>query len=171
MTLDWRAMSFHRPRLHIALAMSACLAAGGCALLRHDSKPGAVPVANAASAPIANAQPPRVAPAPASAPPLWGQVPLRHLDASTMVGQVWTFPSAAPQLYRDERFVFRADRVEVSNAREHATGTWTVERDRLCVTLKPGPEGTACYVVTGPTPGELQIRALPDGERLPLRIQ
>jgi len=64
--------------------------------------------------------------------------------------------------------VFRADRVEASNAREHATGTWTVERDKLCIALK---SGAACYVVTGATPGELQIRVLPDGDRLPLRIQ
>jgi hypothetical protein len=160
-----------RPHWRIALAASACFATAGCSFFRHDSPPTAPPPARAAAAPIASTPPPMAAGTAASAPPLWGQTPLRHLDPATLVGQTWIFPSAAPQFYRDQRFVFSADRVEASNAREHATGTWTVERDRLCVTLKPGAEGTACYVVTGTMPGQLQIRVLPDGERLPLKIQ
>ena len=87
-----------------------------------------------------------------------------------MVGQTWTFPSANPLVYGDNRFVFKRDRLEASNAREHAIGTWSVEGDKLCVTLNLSTSGTACYYVTGTPPADLQIRVLPDGDRVPLKI-
>jgi hypothetical protein len=88
-----------------------------------------------------------------------------------MVGQTWVFPSASPVQYGDNRFVFKRDRLEASNARERATGTWAVERDKLCVTLNSSAWGSACYYVTGSPAGGLQIRVLPDGDRVPLKIQ
>ncbi len=94
-----------------------------------------------------------------------------HLDPETMVGHTWVFPSASPVLYGEDHFAFKRDRVEASNAREHATGTWTVERDKLCVRLNASAWGAACYYVTGSPQAGLQIRVLPDGERVPLKIQ
>ena len=170
------AMSDRRPRFHFrfALATLACLVAGGCSMFRHDAKPAA-PIAPSAAASAA-ARVPAVAPQPAAAPsaaaskPGWGLVAV-HLNPETMVGQTWTFASADPLVYRDNRFVFKRDRVEASNAREHAVGTWSVESDKLCVTLNRGSSGTACYYVTGTPPADLQIRVLPDGDRVPLKIQ
>jgi len=165
-------MSKLRSSHRLAGVLLVCLAAGGCSLFRHDSKPATgSPVAAApaaASAPMAAAMSAPVA----SMATTWSPMPLHHLDAATMIGQAWSFPSADPLVYRDVRFVFRSGgRVEASNAREHVTGTWSVDQDRLCVTLNSTAAGTACYVVTGSTPAELRIRALPDGERLPLKIQ
>ena len=96
---------------------------------------------------------------------------MAHLDPQALVGQTWVFPSASPVRYGDDRFVFKRDRVEASNARDHATGTWTVEDDKLCVTLNASAWGRACYVVTGSPAGGFQIRVLPDGDRVPLKIQ
>ena len=168
------AMSDHLFPFRIAVATSACLAAGGCSMFRHDAKPAAVatpPLAAsaAARAPIAASQPAVASPAAASKPG-WGLVAV-HLNPETMVGQTWTFPSADPLVYRDNRFVFKRDRLEASNAREHAIGKWSVEGDKLCVTLNLSTSGTACYYVTGTPPADLQIRVLPDGDRVPLKIQ
>jgi hypothetical protein len=158
------AMSDIRVSSRLAAAAFACVIVGGCSMLRQDARPAtAAPVAAAARTPAA------VPAAPASAAG-WGPVVV-HLDPEAMVGQAWTFPSANPLLYRDIRFVFKRDRVEASNAREHAVGTWSVENDKLCVTLNMGSAGSACYYVTGTPPADLQIRALPDGERVPLKIQ
>ena len=166
-------MSDVRPHLRSTVAALACLVAGGCSMFKHDPKPAtaSAPAATASSrAPVVAPQPaPAQAPVAASTA-AWGLVPV-HLDPETMVGHTWVFPSASPVLYGDNRFVFKRDRVEASNAHEHATGTWTVERDKLCVTLNAGAWGSACYYVTGATPSELQIRVLPDGDRVPLRIQ
>jgi hypothetical protein len=160
------AMSHIRAPSRLAVAALACVLAGGCSVFRQDPKPStatATPAASAARAPVAM-------PAAAASAAGWGPVAV-HLDPEAMVGQAWTFPSADPLLYRDIRFVFKRDRIEASNAREHAVGTWSVENDKLCVTLNLGSSGSACYYVTGTPPGDLQIRALPDGERVPLKIQ
>ena len=157
----------------LAVAALACLVAGGCSIFKHEANPAtaSAPAASAASrAPVVAPQPaPGQAPMAASAA-TWGLVAV-HLDPETMLGHTWVFPSASPVLYGDNRFVFKRDRVEASNAREHATGIWTVESDKLCVTLNSSAWGSACYYVTGASPGELQIRVLPDGDRVPLRIQ
>ena len=168
------AMSDPRTRFRLAVATSACLVAGGCSMFRHDARPAAPTAPAAAASAVARA--PATAPQPAVAPPVaasspgWGLVAV-HLNAETMIGQTWTFPSANPLVYRDNRFVFRRDRLEASNAREHAIGTWSVEGDKLCVTLNLSTSGTACYYVTGTPPSDLQIRVLPDGDRVPLKIQ
>jgi len=158
-------MSHLRASSRFAAVALACVCAGGCSMLRHDPKPDVAPAptAGAARAPVAT-------PAAAASAADWGPVVV-HLDPEAMVGQAWTFPSSNPLLYRDIRFVFRRDRVEASNAREHAVGTWSVDNDKLCVTLNLGSSRSACYSVTGTPPADLQIRALPDGERLPLKIQ
>jgi hypothetical protein len=168
------AMSDPRIRFRLAVATFACLAAGGCSMFRHDAKPATPAAPVAAASAVSHA--PTAAPQPASAPPVaasspgWGLVAV-HLNPETMVGQTWTFPSADPLVYRDNRFVFKRDHLEASNAREHVVGTWSVESDKLCVTLHPGTSGTACYYVTGTPPADLRIRVLPDGDRVPLRIQ
>ena len=165
-------MSDLRPHCRLAVATFACLVAGGCSMFRHEARP-ATP---SAAAPAASAVTRTPEPAPVPAPPVaassagWGLVAV-HLDPDAMVGHAWVFPSASPVLYGDNRFVFKRDRVEASNAREHATGTWTVERDKLCVTLNSSAWGSACYYVTGSPPGDLRIRVLPDGDRVPLKIQ
>jgi hypothetical protein len=165
-------MSDFHSHCRLAAAALACLVAGGCSMFRHEARP-ATPSAPAgpttARASVAEPQPPAVASAAASAAS-WDPVVV-HLDPEAMVGQTWVFPSASPVRYGDDRFVFKRDRVEASNAREHATGTWTVERDKLCVTLNASAWGSACYYVTGSPPGALQIRVLPDGDRVPLKIQ
>ena len=163
-----------RPHCRLAIAALACAGAAGCSMFRHESRPAPTvapaPAASAPRAPVAAPPPaPVPAPVPASAAS-WGLVAV-HLDPEAMVGHTWVFASASPMLYGDNRFVFKRDRVEASNAREHANGTWSVERDKLCVTLNLGSSGSACYYVTGAPPGDLQIRALPDGERVPLKIQ
>src|SRR6202000_1130396 len=107
------------------------MAASGCSMLHRDAKPAApsAPAAAVAeSAPVAPAPAATPAPAPASAAG-WGLVAL-HLDPEAMVGHTWVFPSASPVLYGDNRFVFKRDRVEASNAREHAIGSWGVQRDK-----------------------------------------
>lgn len=164
-------------RLVVALAAAV---ASGCSLLRHDARPppAAAPAPASVPAPAPAAAPRAPAPAPLAAPvPLpptaassWDPA-VFHLDAEAIVGQSWTFPSASPVRYGDNHFVFRRDRVEASNARDHAIGTWSVERDKLCVTLNASAWGSACYVVTGSPAGGLQIRVLPDGDRVPLKIQ
>jgi hypothetical protein len=159
-----------RPHCRLAVAALACLAACGCSMFGHEAKLAAAPAASSASRASVVAPQPAPAPAVAASAASWGLVAV-HLDPETMVGHAWVFPSASPVLYGDNRFVFKRDRVEASNAREHATGTWTVERDKLCVTLNSSAWGSACYYVTGSPPGELQIRVLPDGDRVPLRIQ
>jgi hypothetical protein len=162
------AMSDPRIRLRLAIATFACLVAGGCSMFRHDAKPAAPAAPAAAASAVAHA--PATAPPAAASSPGWGLVAV-HLNAETMIGQTWTFPSANPLVYRDIRFVFKRDRLEASNAREHAIGTWSVEGDKLCVTLNLSTSGTACYYVTGTPPADLQIRVLPDGDRVPLKIQ
>ena len=158
------------PRVRRAVAVLACIALGGCSLWHHDAKPGAsTAAAEAASVPASM-------PAPAPLPPTsgastWAVLQPRHLDPATLAGQTWVFPSANPALTRDNRFVFKPDRVEASNARDHAVGKWTIDRDRVCVTLGAGATGSACYVTFETAPGQLQIRVLPDGERLPLTIR
>jgi hypothetical protein len=153
----------------------ACLAASACSLWEQDPAPvaaGTKAAAAPASTPGARASVPVLAIASAPAGPVsaWGLATYR-LDPEAMVGQTWIFPSANPLVYRDNRFVFRRDHVEASNARDHASGAWAVERDKLCVTLGANVSGSACYYVTGTPPAGLRIRALPDGEPLPLRIQ
>jgi hypothetical protein len=144
-------------------------------MFRHEARPAttagapAPAASSAAHAPAVAA--PQPAPPPVVAPAASWDPPLVHLDPQALVGQTWIFPSASPVRYGDDRFVFKRDRVEASNARDHATGTWTVERDRLCVTLNASAWGSACYVVTGSPGAGLQIRVLPDGDRLPLKIQ
>ena len=161
-----------RLQCRLAVAALACLGAGGCSMFRHEAKPATppAPAASTATRAPAAAQQPAPAPSVAASASSWGLVAV-HLDPEAMVGHTWVFPSASPVLYGDNRLVFRRDRVEASNAHEHATGTWSVERDKLCVTLNASAWGSACYYVTGSPPGELQIRVLPDGDRVPLRIQ
>lgn len=169
-------MSDLRARCRLAAAVLACQAAAGCAMLGHDARsapppaPAPVPAPAMAPAPAPQGPPAEPHPAPEPARADWDPAVV-HLDPVALVGQTWIFPSSSPVRYGDDRFVFKRDRVEASNARDHATGTWTVERDRLCVTLNSGAWGTACYVVTGAPAGGLQIRVLPDGDRLPLRIE
>jgi len=166
-------MSHLRLRCRVTMAVLAGLAAGGCSVFRHDARPATAgaPAPAASSAAHAPAAAPEPVPTHETAPTAnWGP-PVFHLDPQALVGQTWIFPSASPVRYGDDRFVFRRDRVEASNARDHATGTWTVERDRLCVTLNASAWGSACYVVTGSPGAGLQIRVLPDGDRLPLKIQ
>jgi len=169
------AMFELRPSCRLAAVALGCAVLAGCSILRPDARP-AKPSASA-TAPAASSGAPAPAPArqPAPAPepaaaPNWDPA-VFHLDAAALVGQTWVFPSASPVRYGDNRFMFKRDRVEASNARDHATGTWTVEGDKLCVTLKAGAWGSACYVVTGSPAAGLQIRVLPDGERLPLKIE
>ena len=159
-------------RIHCRLAAItlACLVAGGCSMLRHDAKPATPPASPPAAVAPAPAAAPQPAPAAAASGPGWGLVAV-HLNPETMIGQTWTFPSADPLVYRDNRFVFKRDHLEASNAREHAIGSWSVEGDKLCITLNLSTSGTACYYVTGTPPTDLQIRVLPDGDRVPLRIQ
>ena len=150
------------PPLRLFAAALASAAVSGCSMFRHDARPEAAAMAPAA---------PAVAAAGRAPEPAWSPAAPRHLDPAAMVGQAWSFPSADPQRYGDIRFVFRKGSVEASDSGERLTGTWTVERDKLCVTLKPGAAGTACYYVTGASASKLRIRALPGGERLPLKIQ
>lgn len=95
---------------------------------------------------------------------------MRHLDPATMIGQTWTFPSANPGAYGDNRFVFKRDRVEASNAHEHVSGTWSVDSDKLCIVLNASAQGRACYYVANAADGTPQILLLPGRERLPLLI-
>jgi len=169
------AMSELRPSCRLVAAALGCLAMVGCSMLRPDARPAkpsapaSAPAASAAArAPVAAPPPP---PPPQTAAAASWDPAVFHLDAAALVGQTWVFPSASPVRYGDNRFVFKRDRVEASNARDHATGTWNVEADKLCVTLKTGAWGSACYVVTGSPAAGLQIRVLPDGERLPLKIE
>ena len=142
-------------------------------MFRHEARPAttAAPAPAPAAAARASTPPPQPAPEPVTAPAANWAPAVFHLDPETMVSQTWIFPSSSPVRYGDDRFVFKRDRVEASNARDHATGTWTVERDKLCVTLSASAWGSACYVVTGSPAAGLQIRVLPDGDRLPLKIQ
>jgi len=162
------------PPLRLFAAALVSAAVSGCSMFRHDARPEAAAMAPAAPAVAAAGRAPVAAVAVEAAPvpePAWSPAAPRHLDPAAMVGQAWSFPSADPQRYGDIRFVFRKGSVEASDSGERLTGTWTVERDKLCVTLKPGAAGTACYYVTGASASELRIRALPGGERLPLKIQ
>ena len=163
-----------RPHCRLAVAALACAGAAGCSMFRHDARPATAaapaPTASAPRAPVA-VPPPAPAQPPVAASAASSGLVAVHLDPEAMVGHTWVFASASPMLYGDNRFVFKRDRVEASNAREHAAGTWSVERDKLCVTLNLGSPGSACYYVTGTPPGELQIRVLPDGDRVPLKIQ
>jgi hypothetical protein len=154
-------------------AAFACVAVGGCAMFKHEAKPEpmAAPVASKVTAAAAERTAVPAMAGPAAPEPVWSPAAPRHLDPVAMIGQTWAFPSADPQRYGDIRLAFRKGSVEASDSGERVTGTWTVERDKLCVTLKPGATGTACYYVTGASATELRIRALPGGERLPLRIQ
>ena len=167
-------MSLPRPPLRLAIAALCGVAASGCSMFHHDTKPATSTAPPAAAAKSASVALPAVAtPAPASASASaagWGLVAI-HLDPEAMVGHTWVFPSASPVLYGDNRFVFKRDRVEASNAKDHATGTWSVESDKLCVTLNSSAWGSACYYVTESAPGQMQIRVLPDGDRVPLKIQ
>jgi len=171
------AMPTLRPSCRFAAAVLGCLAVAGCSILRPDARPAkpsapaSTPSSSAAPrAPAAAPQPTQMlTPEPAAAAN-WDPA-VFHLDAAALVGQTWVFPSASPVRYGDNRFVFKRDRVEASNARDHASGTWTVEGDKVCVTLRAGAWGSACYVVTGSPASGLQIRVLPDGERLPLKIE
>ncbi|MCK9687368.1 hypothetical protein [Scleromatobacter humisilvae] len=162
-----------RPHRRLAIAALACAGAAGCSMLRHDAKPATVaaPVAAPAARASVAAPPPAPMPAPVAASAASSGLVAVHLDPEAMVGHTWVFPSASPMLYGDNRFVFKRDRVEASNAREHAIGSWAIERDKLCVTLNISTSGSACYYVTGTPPGDLQIRVLPDGDRVPLKIQ
>ena len=163
-----------RPHCRFAVAALACACAAGCSMFRHDAKPATAaapaPAASAPRAPVA-APPPAPVPSPVAASAASSGLVAVHLDPEAMVGHTWVFASASPMLYGDNRFVFKRDRVEASNAREHAIGSWSVERDRLCVTLNLSTSGSACYYVTGTPPVDLQIRALPDGDRVALKIQ
>ena len=163
------AMTSLRLSVRLAAAALACVAAAGCSMFHHDAKPAAPPPAAARSPDVAAQPTPSLASAAASAP--GGGLVAMHLEAEAIVGHTWIFPSASPMLYGENRFVFKRDHVEASNAREHATGTWSLEGDKLCVTLNLSSSGSACYYVTGTPPGDLQIPVLPDGDRVPLKIQ
>jgi hypothetical protein len=162
--------AFASPARLVAAAF-ACGTVAGCSMLRHDARPATTAAPAPAVAPSAAGLAWAPAPQPAAAPASNWDPAVFHLDPQSMVGQTWTFPSPSPVRYGDNRFVFKRDRVEASNARDHASGTWTVEADKLCVMLKTGAWGSACYVVTGSPAAGLQIRVLPDGERLPLKIE
>ena len=147
------------------------LAASGCSLLHFGgSSPTATATAPMAlpAAPMASAAAVAAAPVPA---PAWRPDVIRHLDAASMVGQTWTFPSAHPQTDGDNRFVFKRDRVEASNAHEHVSGTWSVDGDKLCVVLNASAQGGACYYAATTAEGALRILVLPARERLPLQIR
>ena len=167
-------MSIRRLRHRRLAAVLAALAAAGCSMTHDDTRrPTSAAHAPSPTAAVTRASTPASQPAPGPASvsaPDWDPA-VAHLDPQALVGQTWVFPSASPVRYGDDRFVFKRDRVEASNARDHATGTWTVENDKLCVTLNAGAWGRACYVVTGSPAGGFQIRALPDGDRVPLKIQ
>ena len=164
-------MSSLRLSARLAVVALACAAAAGCSMFHHDPKPVSPPPSAARTTDAASPPTPAVAaaPVPASAP--GGGLVAMHLEPDAIVGHTWVFPSASPMLYGENRFVFKRDHVEASNAREHAIGTWSLEGDKLCVTLNLSSAGSACYYVTGTPPGDLQIRVLPDGDRVPLKIQ
>ena len=167
-------MSIRRLRHRLLSTVVAALAAAGCSITHDDTRrPASAAHAPSSAASVARASAPASQPAtiPASVPASNWDPAVAHLDAQVLVGQTWIFPSSSPARYGDDRFVFRRDRVEASNARDHATGTWTVENDKLCVTLNAGAWGRACYVVTGSPAGGFQIRVLLDGDRVPLKIQ
>lgn len=165
------AMTAFASSARFIAAAFACGAVAGCSMLRHDTRPATAAAPAPMVAPSATAHAPAPVPQPAAAPASNWDPAVFHLEPAALVGQTWIFPSSSPVRYGDDRFVFKRDRVEASNARDHATGTWTVEADKLCVTLKTGAWGSACYVVTGSPAAGLQIRVLPDGERLPLKIE
>lgn len=100
---------------------------------------------------------------------------VRHLDARTVDGTEWTFPSWNTQTYRDVHLVFRNGKVNASNQRDHTSGTYTVAGDQVCVDLQSKAWGKQCYVVVEATSGEgahgLQVVAVPNGDRLPLVIR
>jgi hypothetical protein len=100
---------------------------------------------------------------------------LRHIDARSIEGKEWVFPSWNPQVYRDVHLVFESGSVEASNQRDHTSGTYTVAGDKVCVDLRSKAWGKTCYVVIEATAGEeahgLQLMAVPGGDRLPLTIR
>jgi hypothetical protein len=156
----------------LIVILLAAAAVTGCSMLRHEARPATTAAPAPAPAAAARASTPApTAPEPVTAPAANWAPPIFHLDPEALVGQTWIFPSSSPVRYGDDRLVFKRDHVEASNARDHATGSWTVERDKLCVTLNASAWGSACYVVTGSPAAGLQIRVLPDGDRLPLKIQ
>lgn len=164
-------MSRFTVRCRVAAVAIFALAANGCSLFQHDAQsarpPVGVPATASATAP-ATAGSTSVAPASL---PAWKPDVMRHLDSAALIGQTWTFPSASPQVYGDNRFVFKRDRVEASNAHEHVSGTWSVDGDKLCIVLNASAQGRACYYVTSASEGRLQILVLPSRERLPLQIR
>ena len=162
-----------------ATAALACVGGAGCSMWWAQAQP-----ARAASpAPTAPASSPAARSLPAAstsrsdspvsqAPPAAGAgLVAVHLDPATLVGQTWIFPSADPARYGDNRFTFGRDRLQAANARQHSSGTWSVERDKLCVGLEAGGWGSACYYVTRSAAGDWQIRVLPDGDPVPLTIR
>ncbi len=161
----------HDLRLRCLVVALAAFAASGCSMFRHDTRPAPIAAPAPASAPSAAAHVSAPAPQPAAAPAANWDPAVFHLEPAALVGRTWIFPSSSPARYGDDRFAFKRDRVEASNARDHATGTWTVERDKLCITLNASAWGSACYVVTGSPASGLQIRVLPDGERVPLKVE
>ena len=100
---------------------------------------------------------------------------LRHVDAQTIEGREFVFPSWNTQTYRDVHLVFKRGRVEASNQRDHTSGTYTVAGDKVCLDLVSRAWGKTCYVVIEASTGEnahgLQIMAVPGGDRLPLTIR
>ncbi len=99
---------------------------------------------------------------------------VRHIEARTVDGTEWVFPSWNTQTYRDVHLVFNGGDVEASNQRDHTSGTYTVASDKVCLDLRSNAWGKTCYVVIEPATGQnahgLQIMEVPTGNRLPLTI-
>ena len=157
----------------VASTVAGVLVAG-CAHHPREPRPVAstrVPAA-ASTAPVAAPAVPASAEAGLPIDPLtYRPVVVRHLDASLIEGQTWTFPSSNPQTFKDTRYVFKRGRMEASDVRRHTSGTWTVDNDKLCTVLRAADFGTTCYYVVNAPDGSPQILVLPGGDRLPLVIR
>ncbi len=160
------------------LASTALVGLLVCACAHHPREPrqaSSTPPAGSPATAVAAAPQPAVDPAGSAQLPIdpltWRPVVVRHLDAASIEGQTWTFPSSNPQTYRDTRYVFKHGKMDASDVRRHTTGTWTVENDKLCTYLKANDFGTTCYYVTTAPDGSAQILVLPGGDRLPLVVR
>ncbi len=112
----------------------------------------------------------------ASAIPATGRPPhARHLDATGLDGQVWTFPHPShPDRFGTVRLAFAHGRVEASNSKGHAAGPFTVKDDLLCIAFDAASWGRTCYYVVddpgSPASGPL-VLATGTGRSAPLAIQ
>lgn len=100
---------------------------------------------------------------------------VRHIEARTVDGTEWVFPSWNTQTFRDVHMVFRGGHVQASNQRDHTSGTYTVAGDKVCLDLRSNAWGKSCYVVIEAVAGQnahgLQVMEVPSGNRLPLTIR